>query len=97
MSSQQLAEEIVDTYISQDQRIVDNQARQDFLRQGSPLGGFFGISSVSADQLAWQIGRDGTLTAVNLDALTDLMVVFNDFVYLLQAEDQSLVATALNY
>ena len=97
MSSQQLAGEIVDTYISQDQRIVDNQARQDFLRQGSPLGGFFGISSVSADQLARQIGRDGTLTAVNLDALTDLMAVFNDFIYLLQAEDQSVVATARNY
>lgn len=97
MSSQQLATDIVNSYVKQDLRIVDDQARQDFLRQGSPLGGFFGASSVSADQLARQIGRDGTLTAVDLDTLPDLMTQFNNFAYILQNEDQSVVATARNY
>jgi hypothetical protein len=97
MSSQQLATEIVNSYVNQDLRIVDDQARQDFLRQGSPMGGFFGVSSVTADQLARQIGRDGTLTAVDLDSLPALMTQFNNFAYILQNEDQSVVATARDY
>ena len=97
MSRQQLATAIVSSFVDQDQRIVDDQARQEFLRQGSPMGGFFGASSVSAAQLARQIGRDGTLTAVDLDALPDLMAKFNNFVYTLQSEDQSVVASARSY
>jgi hypothetical protein len=97
MSAQQLVTEVVNSYVSQDLRVVDYQARQDFLRQGSPLGGFFGASSVTADQLARQIGRDVTLTAVDLDALADLMTQFNSFAYILQNEDQMVVATARNY
>ena len=42
MSAAQLATNIVDTYIQGDQRIVDNNARAEFLRQGSQMGGFFG-------------------------------------------------------
>lgn len=97
MSSQQLAADVVSSYVNQDLRIVDDQARQDFLRQGSPMGGFFGASSVTADQLARQIGRDGTLTAVDLDTFPDLMAKFNNFAYILQNEDQRVVATARNY
>jgi len=97
MSNQELATDIVSSYVDQDERIIDEQARQDFLRQGSPMGGFFGASSVTAAQLARQIGRDGTLTAVDLDALPDLMAQFNNFAYALQGEDQSLVASARSY
>jgi hypothetical protein len=97
MSSQQLASAVVDSYVSQDLRIVDDQARQDFLRQGSPLGSFFSTSSVTAAQLANQIGRSVTLTAVDLDKLPDLMTQFNNFTYILQNEDQSVVATARDY
>lgn len=97
MSSQQLASDIVDSYVTDDLRIVDDQARLDFIRQGSPMGGFFGASSVSADQLAKQIGKDGTLTAVDLDTLPDLVTQFNNFAYILQDEDQSVVAAARNY
>ncbi|NJD58972.1 MAG: hypothetical protein FIA98_06185 [Anaerolineae bacterium] len=97
MSSQQLASDIVSSYVQQDLRIVDDQARQEFLRQGSPMGGFFSVSSVTADQLARQIGRDGTLTAVDLDVLPELMAQFNRFVYRLQSEDQAIVAAARDY
>jgi hypothetical protein len=97
MSAQDLSAAVVSSYVDQDQRIVDDQARQDFLRQGSPMGGFFGANSVSASQLAQQIKRTVTLTAVDLDGLPDLMANFNNFAYTLQSEDQSVVATAREY
>jgi hypothetical protein len=61
------------------------------------LSGFFYTNSVTAGQLARQIGRDGTLTAVDLDTLPELMAQFNNFAYILQNEDQSVVAAARNY
>jgi hypothetical protein len=97
LSSDQLVSEIVTSYVEQDQRIVDDQARAEFLRQGSPMGGFFGVSSVSADQLARQIERSATLTTVDLSALPDLMTQYNNFAYVLQSENQSAVASARNY
>ncbi|HEX9090704.1 MAG TPA: clostripain-related cysteine peptidase, partial [Anaerolineales bacterium] len=97
MSSEQLAGEVVISYVEQDMRIVDDQARQEFLRQNSPMGGFLGMSSVSAGQLANQIGRDATLTAVDLQAFPDFMNLFNNFVYLLQSQDQAVVAKARTY
>jgi len=75
---------IVQSYIEDDQRIVDPQARADFLRQGSPMGGMYGFNTVSADQVIQQLAKNVTLTAVNLDALPNLMTSFNDFTYLLQ-------------
>jgi Clostripain family len=97
MGVQEMATQVVSSYVDQDQRIVDDQARQEFLRQGSPMSGFFSISSVSAAQLAQQIMRTVTLTAVDLDALPELMLQFNNFVYVLQGEDQAAVAKARGY
>lgn len=97
MSAATLVTHVVDSYIAQDQRIVDDLARSEFLRQGSPMGGFFGASQVSAAQLARQIERTATLTAVDLDALPGLMQAFNGFLYALQSEDQALVARARAY
>jgi hypothetical protein len=97
MSSQELATAVVNSYVDQDLRIVDDQARQEFLRQGSPMGGFFSVSQVSASQLAQQIKRTVTLTAVDLEVLPNLMTQFNNFAYILQNEDQSVVATARSY
>ena len=97
MSSQELATTVVNSYVDQDLRIVDDQARQEFLRQGSPMGGFFNVSQVSASQLAQQIKRTVTLTAVDLEVLPNLMTQFNNFAYILQNEDQSVVATARSY
>ena len=93
----QLGHQIVDTYIEGDQRIVDNDARAEFLRQGSPLGGLFSASAMSAPQLAAQLGRDITLTAVDLSALPGLMENVNTLAVRLQDEDQSVVSSARNY
>lgn len=97
MSSAQLVQEVVNTYIDEDQRIVDPQARADFLRQGSPMGGLFGVQDVSPSQLANQMGRTSTLTAVNLQELPGLISAFNNFAYLLQDVDQAAVASARSH
>jgi hypothetical protein len=73
MSGGQLSQSIVKGYVVDDQRILDPAARAEFLRGGSPLGGFFGGSLASAEQLASQISRDVTLTAVDLNAFGGLM------------------------
>ena len=96
MDGAALGEQIVSTYIKDDQRIVDSAARADFLKQGSPMGGLFGSSSVSASQLAQQIGR-GDSTAVDLAHLPPLMDALNNLVIGLQDEDQSVVASGRSY
>ncbi len=97
MDPAQLSTAVVDSYVEQDQRIQDDQARLEYLRQGSPLGSFFGVSDIGASQLARQIERDSTLTAVDLEALPGLMANFNEFAYQLQAVDQAPVASSRNY
>jgi hypothetical protein len=97
ISTAELATNIVESYIDQDERITDENARMDFLRQNSSSGGFFGPSRVSAEQLASQLTKNITLTAVDLNALPDLVADFNQFSYALQNIDQGLVASARNY
>jgi hypothetical protein len=89
---------IVDSYIQDDQRVVDNQARAEFLRQGSPMGGLFSpYADMTAEQLAEQLERSITLTAVDLAALPDLLNSVNDLAYTLQGERQSVVARGRAY
>jgi hypothetical protein len=57
----------------------------------------FGVSDVSASQLAARLEKNVTLTAVDLERLPGLMSSVNDFVYALQGEEQSLVAEARSY
>ncbi len=88
---------VVQSYINDDQRIVDDKARADFVQQGSPLGGLFGTSSISASQLARQLGRDVTLSVVDLSQTDALIQSLNDFTYELQNVDQATIAGARNY
>ena len=97
ISTAELATNIVESYIDQDERITDENARLDFLRQNSSAGGFFGPSRVSAEQIISQLEKNITLTAVDLNAIPDLMSTYNDFAYAMQDIDQSLVASARNY
>ncbi len=93
----ELSKNIVDSYIKDDQRIVDDRARAEFLRQGSPMGGLLGASSITADQLAKQLTRDITLSAVDLSKVPALMESLNALAYELQNEDQSTIASVRNY
>ena len=98
MSGAELARAIVDSYIEDDQRIRDDEARADMLRQGAPLGGLMGLlGGPSADQLAQQMGQGITLTAVDLAAMGQLMDSLNDLSYTLQGQSQKAVARARNF
>ena len=90
MSAADLSKLVVQSYIVDDQRIVDDQARADFL---SELGG----GSASASQLAREIGQDATLAAVDLSKVPALMGSVNDLSYAMQSADQSEIASARSY
>lgn len=90
MSAADLSKLVVQSYIVDDQRIVDSQARSDFLYE---LGG----GRATADQLAQEIGKDATLTAVDLSKIPALMSSLNDLSYAMQNTDQSQIASARSY
>jgi len=97
MSGAQLSQLIVQSYIAEDQRIADPAARADFLQQGSPLGGIFGYNTGSAGQIIAQLEQNITISAIDLQALPALMESTNNFAFMLQNEDQGLVAEARRY
>ena len=97
MTPADLSRMMVQSYIQDDQRILDPAARADFMRGGSPMGGYFDTQTISASQLTNQIGKDATLTALDLGALPNLMDSFNAFTYQLQNDDQQLIAQARTY
>ena len=97
-----LSQYIIDSYIYEDQRIVDAQARAEFTRQGSPMGGLFGLlgggGGPSAEQIARQLDQNITLTAVDLTTLPALMDSFNEFAFSLQGtNNQNAIAQARSY
>jgi len=94
----ELGRQIVATYIDKDERIVDEQARLDFLRQDSPLGGAMGNpANVKPAQISRQISKSITLNAADMDALPGLMDSVNRLAFALQKEDQKGVARARKY
>jgi hypothetical protein len=98
MTGAELARLIVDSYIQEDQRIVDDQARADFLKQGSPMGGLFGmLGGQTAAQLAQEMEQNTTLTAVDLAAMPDLQASVNSLAFALQDVSQPVVARARSY
>ena len=74
-----LGEYIVATYIDDDQRIVDDQARMAWLGRGA-----FGIPS--APELSRQIGDDVTLAAIDLQKIPQVMDDLNNLAYLLRVQ-----------
>ena len=95
MDGAELGRLIVDSYIQEDQRIVDDQARAEFLSRGSPLSSLFGVPS--AEQLARQMQDSVTLAAVDLQAIPALMNRVNELSYALQGASQKDVAKARSY
>jgi len=98
MSGADLGKAIVDSYISDDQRIVDDQARADFAGPGLLMNSLFGASAVpSAAQVANELIPNVTLAAIDLSVMPEFMESFNDLVYSLQEADQRDVAQARSY
>ena len=89
-----LSQKIVSDYIVLDQRIVDRNARAEFLSQASPFGR---AADISAAQLANQIGQSSTLTALDLSQVSNLNESLNRLALALQNIDQSSIARARTY
>lgn len=98
MDGRRLSELIVDSYIQDDQRIVDTQARQEFLNQGRPMSSFFSsFGTPSAAQLAQQLQDSVTLSAVDLQAVDPLLAAVDGLALALQEVNQNDVARARTY
>src|SRR5512143_2578267 len=97
MSAADLSRLIVQSYVDEDQRILDPRARAEFMRGGSPLSGIFGDTPSSAEQVSAQIGYTATISAMDLRAVPGLMNSFNAFAYQLQNDNPQLIAEARTY
>ncbi|MGB9299180.1 MAG: clostripain-related cysteine peptidase, partial [Anaerolineae bacterium] len=98
MTGAELGQLIVQGYVEEDQRILDDEARADLLRDSSPLGGLFSLAGpASADQLVSQMGQNSTLAALDLSAVTPLVDSINELSFALQQANQSEVARARAY
>lgn len=93
---------IVDSYIRDDQRILDPEARAGLMGQGNPLGGLFGLfgggaSTTSPQQLVQQMEQNVTLTAVDLSQIPALVDSVNDLSLALTNDNQSTIAQTRTY
>jgi len=93
----ELGKLIVSSYIREDQRIVDDEARAELLRQGSPMGGLFGYQAPTSAQVASQMGRNVTLSAIDLSQVSALGASVNNLCAVLQGGNQRPVAQARSY
>ncbi|CAN5821056.1 hypothetical protein BH10CHL1_BH10CHL1_24760 [soil metagenome] len=100
MNGATLSKSIVQSYINDDQRIVDDTARAELAGRGSTLGGIFDIlgaataSEPSAKEVASEMEQDVTLTAFDLGATAALNKAVNNLSSALQGADQKVVAKA---
>jgi hypothetical protein len=95
ISGADLSAAIVESYIQDDQRIIDDDARADFLAQGSPLGGLFGMPS--AGQMRRQLEQNITLTAIDLQSIAAVNESVNLLALALQESQQKPIAQARSY
>ncbi|MBK8047285.1 MAG: hypothetical protein IPK16_09280 [Anaerolineales bacterium] len=88
----ELAKNIVKSYITDDVRIQDDDARSEYLAQN------FGTDEdVSPKELAQHQAKDTTLTAVDLSAMPAYMEALNEFVMALTSVDPAAIARARTY
>jgi len=86
MSGGELGRDIVSSYLSQDFRITDDNARNVF------AGGNYSAESVAADLI-----KGSTLSVVDLTTVQDLNAAVNELAVALTGVDQNLVAEARTY
>jgi hypothetical protein len=86
MSGAELGQAIVDSYIEQDIRVTDDDARRLL------TGGDY-----SAQDVADELGRSSTMATIDLGKVRDLNAALNELAVALTNVDQSLVAEARAY
>lgn len=98
MNGAELGKAIVESYIDDDERIVDDRARADFVGPNNVLGSLFGASSVpSASQVSRQLTPNITLSVIDLSLIPELMDRFNTFAFALQDANPRDVGQARSY
>ncbi len=97
MSTEDFSRLIVQSYIRQDLRLLDPDARDKYLNEGSVLGGLFRDSGGSIEQEIQKLEYNSTLSAIDLNAFSRLQVRFNLLAHALQSEDQNVIAQARSY
>lgn len=91
MDGAALSSAIVESYIDQDERIVDDEARAIFAEET------FEEPEGSAEEIAAAMGADITLSAYDSAALPDLLAALDGLIEALAAVDQDMVAEARAY
>lgn len=98
MDSEELIRLVVESYVKEDQRLVDPVARAEFMRQGSPMGGLFQLlGAPPPEQLAQQLESNITLTAVDLEKIENLNKQVNTLSISLMGIAQEKIARARTY
>jgi hypothetical protein len=87
MDGKTLGKEVVGSYIRADERIVDDYARADMV----------GRRGVTARQIVQKMGNTATLSAIDLQAMPNLINALNHLAFALQSANQKQVAKARNY
>ena len=91
MNGGDLARGIVDSYVNQDLRILNDEARIEMLSN-------YGYSrSMSAEEVAREKSTEITLTAIDLSALSNLNTALDNLLITLKTVDQQKVAEARSY
>lgn len=98
MNGADLGKAIVNSYIQDDQRIVDDQARADFVGPGALINDLFGMADVpSASQVSREMIQDVTLSAVDLSVIPEVLDSFNNLAFSFQEAEQRDIAEARSY
>jgi len=98
MTGADLSKLIVKSYVSEDQRILDEEARMQLVSRGSTIGGILGYGMVpSAEQVAREMSQDVTLAAIDLNAVPALISSMNNLALAMQETELKPVAQARSY
>lgn len=92
MSGGDLAKAVVDSYISGDYRITDDNARVSFIEENYESG-----ADLTAEEVAADMSVDVTMTAIDLSKISTLDDALNQLAVKLSKVDQSNVAAARSY
>ncbi|MCE7982163.1 MAG: hypothetical protein DYG89_13285 [Caldilinea sp. CFX5] len=90
-SGADLAKSVVKSYIVNDIRIMDDEARRVYLAETGEE------APLTAKALGAAMSQDVTLTAINLTKFTPLMTALNEFAFALTAADPAAIAKARTY
>ena len=91
-SGADLAKSIVKSYIVDDVRVQDDEARSAFVLEN------YGIEEeVTAEEVGQELSKDVTLTALNLQTMPAFMEALNEFAFVLTGVDPEVIAKARTY